>query len=272
MPELPEVETIKRTLNPSLQEQEITAIKIYHPDVVAFPDPDSFIKTLTGKIIKNLSRRGKYLIFHLTDAHWLVAHLRMTGRLVYTADISPQAPHTHVIFSLANGFYLHWVDTRRFGRFYLATKTKIKKIAGMDKLGPEPLEIEAGVLTAACAGRRRALKQVLLDQRILAGIGNIYADEMLFQAGLRPDRPAGSLTKTELICLHQAMQSVLRRAIANQGTSIRDYVDGSGRPGSNQYYLQVYGRTGQVCCRCGKTLERKKIGGRSSHFCPCCQK
>lgn len=271
MPELPEVETVKRTLVPHLLGRKFAGVEIYQPGVIAFPDPESFAALLAGKTIEDLDRRGKYLLFRLAAGYCLVAHLRMTGRLVLTAAASPAAAHTHVIFSLDNGAHLHWVDTRRFGRLYLAKEEEIAKVAGMQKLGPEPLEIGVDALAAICSGRQRPIKQVLLDQQLLAGIGNIYADEMLFRAGLHPGRPAGSLTAVELACLHRAMQSVLQQAIANQGTSIRDYVDGSGRPGSNQNYLQVYGRTGQACDRCGRPLERVKIGGRSTHFCSCCQ-
>ncbi|MGI9863036.1 zinc finger domain-containing protein [Moorella naiadis] len=165
------------------------------------------------------------------------------------------------------------MDTRRFGRLYLAGEAELKKLPCLRDLGPEPLDptFDAAILTAIFAGRRRPLKQVLLDQHLVAGLGNIYTDEALFAAGLDPRRPAASLNPEEAARLHGAIRAVLEQGIANHGTSIRDYVDGSGHQGSNQDHLQVYGRTSQPCPRCGQPLERVRLGGRSTHFCPRCQ-
>ena len=273
MPELPEVETIKRTLSPYLQGQRIARVTIHHPGVIATPSPASFSRLLTGREILGLNRRGKFLLFHLADAYCLLAHLRMTGRLVLADGAAPLVPHTHVVFTLAGGATLRWVDTRRFGRLYLVKEEEVENTAGIGELGPEPLDpsFDAPALAAILAGRSRPLKSVLLDQRLVAGLGNIYADEALFAAGLDPRRPAVSLNPEEIARLHRAISAVLEQGIANHGTSIRDYVDGSGRQGSNQEHLQVYGRTGQPCPRCGQPLERVRLGGRSTHFCPRCQ-
>ncbi|MBC7324789.1 MAG: DNA-formamidopyrimidine glycosylase, partial [Moorella sp. (in: Bacteria)] len=232
-----------------------------------------FSYLLVGKRITGLGRRGKYLLFHLADGYDLVAHLRMTGRLTLAAGADPLLPHTHVIIHLDSGPCLRWTDTRRFGRLYLGQADRVLAAAGVQELGPEPLDpaFDVAALAAICAGRRRPLKQVLLDQHLLAGIGNIYADETLFLAGLHPLRPAASLSGEEVARLHQSMRVVLEQGIANYGTSIRDYVDSSGRRGRNQDCLQVYGRVGQPCGRCGRTLERLKIGGRTTVFCPACQ-
>lgn len=274
MPELPEVETVKRTLAPMVTGKKITGVKVYHTDVVAVPEPGSFERTLTGRCIERIERRGKYLVFRLAGRYCLVVHLRMTGRLFLTEKVEPVALHTHAVISLEGGRYLHWVDSRRFGRFYLVKEEDITVIRGLSRLGPEPLDPSFGLqdLAAICGKSRRPLKQVLLDQDAIAGIGNIYADEILHCCGLRPDRPAASLDAGDIDALYRAVVAVLNRAITNQGTSIRDYVDGIGRRGSNQNYLQVYGRTGRSCYRCGKEVERIKIGGRSTHFCPGCQK
>ncbi|WP_258359615.1 bifunctional DNA-formamidopyrimidine glycosylase/DNA-(apurinic or apyrimidinic site) lyase [Moorella sulfitireducens (nom. illeg.)] len=273
MPELPEVETIKRTLGPHVQGKTIAGVEVYHPGVIAVPDAGTFIHLLAGKTITGLDRRGKYLLFYLTGDCCLVAHLRMTGRLILTTANEPVLRHTHVIFRLADSSTLRWVDSRRFGRLYLGEKDEVAVAAGLKKLGPEPLDpsFDAAALAAACAGRRRPVKQVLLDQHLLAGIGNIYADEMLFLAGINPARAASSLTAVEVTGLYQAMQAALAQGIANYGTSFRDYVDSYGRQGKNQDYLQVYGRAGRPCSRCGHTLERIKIGGRTTVFCPACQ-
>jgi len=273
MPELPEVETIKRTLTPHLLEQKLARVEVYHPGVIAAPDPATFSRLLAGRSITNLGRRGKYLLIHLADEYCLLAHLRMTGRLVLKDGAAPLEPHTHVVFALASGATLHWVDTRRFGRLYLGGEAEVETLPGLRDLGPEPLDpaFDIPALAAILAGRRRPLKQVLLDQHLVAGLGNIYADEALFTAGLDPRRPAASLNSGEVARLHGAMQTVLEQGITNHGTSIRDYVDGSGRQGSNQDHLQVYGRTGRPCPHCGQPLERVRLGGRSTHFCPRCQ-
>lgn len=273
MPELPEVETVKRTLEPHLQGKKIIAVEIYHPGVIAFPGVDEFCKLIEGKTIQSLGRRGKYLIIQLSGGYYLVAHLRMTGRLVLAGESDPLASHTHIIFALSKGLYLHWVDTRRFGRLYLAEKDTAAFVAGLNKLGAEPLDdsFDRETLAAICSGRQRPLKQILLDQQLLAGIGNIYADEMLFLAGLSPMRPGESLSRDEIDRLYEAMQAVLQQGIANQGTSIKDYVDGFGQRGKNQDFLKVYGRAGKPCTRCGTVLVKKKIGGRSTCYCPLCQ-
>lgn len=273
MPELPEVETIKRTLSPYLQGQIIAGVEVYHPGVIALPDANTFGRVLTGQRITTLGRRGKYLLFHLEGGCFLVAHLRMTGRLLLVPAGDPLVPHTHVVFQLGGGPTLRLVDTRRFGRLYLGLEEEVTAKAGLGEMGPEPLDpaFTAGELATICARRRRPLKQVLLDQRLIAGIGNIYADEMLFRSGLHPLRPAASLTEDEVARLHSAMRETLEQGIANAGTSIRDYVDGRGQQGRNQDYLQVYGRAGQPCCVCGRILVRIKSGGRSTVFCPGCQ-
>jgi formamidopyrimidine-DNA glycosylase len=273
MPELPEVETIKRTLAPHLQGRTIAGVEVHHPGVIAIPDADSFARILAGKRITGLERRGKYLLFNLDDDYGLAAHLRMTGRLVLAASVDPLPPHTHIVWYLPGDLTLRWVDSRRFGRLYLARKDEVVFKTGLKELGPEPLDpaFNSATLAAICAGRRRPVKQVLLDQRLLAGIGNIYADEILFVAGLDPRRPAASLNQEEVACLRGAIQAVLEQGIANHGTSIRDYVDGSGRQGSNQDHLQVYSRTGRPCPRCSQILVRVRLGGRSTHFCPRCQ-
>ncbi|PRR69013.1 DNA-formamidopyrimidine glycosylase [Neomoorella humiferrea] len=273
MPELPEVETIKRTLRPHVLGKTIAGVEVYHPGVIAVPDAVTFKEQLTGKVVTDLERRGKYLLFFLGDEYCLIGHLRMTGRLMLAADCENIPPHTHVIFFFAGGGGLQWVDSRRFGRLYFGKKEEIVALAGLDKLGPEPLDptFDVEALAAICAGRKRSIKQVLLDQHLLAGIGNIYADEMLFLAGIHPARPAADLSGEELTRLYHAMQDVLKQGITNGGTSFRDYVDGYGRQGKNQHHLQVYGRAGLPCRRCGRILTKLKLGGRTAVFCPACQ-
>ncbi|MDK2821412.1 MAG: formamidopyrimidine-DNA glycosylase [Clostridia bacterium] len=274
MPELPEVETVKRTLTPYLINKRIARVKIYHPGVITIPDPDTFSNLITEKIIKSLGRRGKYIIFHLSEGYCLIGHLRMTGQLTLTSPDAPLLPHTHVVFTLDNDSQLRWVDTRRFGRLYLVKEEELSTTAGLKKLGPEPLDPAFKVkdLANICSGRKKPIKQVLLDQTLIAGIGNIYADEMLFLAGVDPRRAASSLTLEEIKRLYEAMKTSLEQGIKNNGTSIRDYVDGSGKRGSNQDFLKVYGRANKPCLFCGEPLLRIKIGGRSTHFCSHCQK
>ncbi|MBC7104555.1 MAG: bifunctional DNA-formamidopyrimidine glycosylase/DNA-(apurinic or apyrimidinic site) lyase [Firmicutes bacterium] len=271
MPELPEVETIRRTLAPLLVGRTITACRVSLPKVLDHRDPDSFVGAVVGRKIEDLTRRGKYLLFHLSGGRVLVVHLRMTGRLIYhPPEVGPEEPvkHTHVIFGLEDGATLHYVDPRRFGRLRLAPAP-----ARLDSLGPEPLDggFSPEVFRRHLSGRRRRIKALLLDQAFLAGLGNIYADEALYRARIHPERPADRLTAREARALYRAIREVLDEAIRYRGTSIVDYVDGRGRPGEFQLRLNVYGRGGEPCPACGTPIARTRVASRGTYFCPRCQ-
>ncbi|MEW5761675.1 MAG: bifunctional DNA-formamidopyrimidine glycosylase/DNA-(apurinic or apyrimidinic site) lyase [Bacillota bacterium] len=272
MPELPEVETVVRNLQESLPGLSIVRVEVLLPKVVAFPDSAAFRTALPGKAFVDIRRRGKYIIAHLTGGAALVVHLRMSGQLVYQPDGGPLPKHTHIVWHLSRG-RLRFTDARQFGRVWLVPAAGLDLVPGLRDLGPEPLDgdFNPEALGRALAGRRRNIKAVLLDQTLVAGLGNIYTDEALHRARIHPGRPAGSLTAHETRALYRAIREVLTEGIAHRGTSVRDYVDGTGREGAFQNLLRVYGRENQPCPRCGAPVARTRIAGRGTYYCPKCQ-
>ena len=278
MPELPEIETVKRTLTPLLCGRRIIDVRVIKPVVVAYPAPDMFAVRLTGATVSALGRRGKYLLIHLDSGDTLIAHLRMTGRFLYTPADHEQKPHTHVVFSLDNGSELRFSDMRRFGRLWLMAAGEQDTVSGIHKLGPEPLDAACDAALSAAyyrdklASRRVSIKQGLLDQSVLAGLGNIYVDEALFQSDLDPRRPTAKIKDAEWQALAKAIPQILQKAIENNGTTFRDYLDGEGNVGRNLPHLRAYGRAGQPCLKCGTIMEKLVVAGRGTTFCPRCQK
>lgn len=276
MPELPEVETIRRTLIPVLVGRTITDCAVLLPKVLADQEPEAFVGMVRGRKIRDITRRGKYLLFHLAGGHTIVVHLRMTGRLIYhppEEQPGPPVKHTHVILLLDNNGTLHYVDPRQFGRLQVVRNPRSGPPSALDKLGPEPLDgaLSSSDFRERLGSRRTRIKALLLDQHFLAGLGNIYADEALFRARIHPERPAASLTAREAQALYQAIREVLEEAIVWRGTSIVNYVDGEGRPGEFQARLNVYGRNGEPCPICGTTIVRTRVANRGTYFCPTCQ-
>ena len=272
MPELPEVETVRRSLLQLLPQKKITAVEVFKPQIIAAGGAD--LAQLVGREFVDFGRRGKYLLFGFGGDERLVVHLRMTGKLLYHAEALPREKHDHVRFAFADGSELVYNDIRAFGRFWLTDEQGLTEVSGLNSLGMEPLddEFSAEYWRSRVAKRPRAMvKAALLDQHIVAGLGNIYADEVLFAAGVHPERPIGSLTAEEDSKLATAMQQILANAIANRGTTFRDYVDGNNEKGGYQNFLQVFQKKGQPCPNCGCTIERIKVAGRSSFFCPVCQ-
>lgn len=273
MPELPEVESIKRTLTEKVLGQRITNINILWPAaVISLPGLD-FTELVLDREIENIARRGKYLLLDLSRGLTLVIHFRMTGRLIFYEGKQPPAKHTHVVLTLEQG-ELHYSDLRKFGRIQLVPTVEIKKIPSLAKLGPEPLDEDFTFerLGKRLARRKRStIKSSLLDQRVLAGLGNIYVDEALFRAGIMPNRKTNSLKISEIIKLHLAICEVLEEGIKARGTTFKDYRDALGNKGSFQNSLMVYGRGGLECKVCGQELKREKIAGRTTVYCPHCQ-
>lgn len=270
MPELPEVETVRRELLPLLVGRRVERVEIRWPRLVDRPSLDAFVRHLQGITIRDIWRRGKYLIFDLDSGrHWIV-HLRMTGQLRVRDANDPPDRHTHARVFLDDGRALHYRDQRKFGRFYLVERED--EVVG--DLGPEPLSEtwRPEDLARRLTGRKAAIKALLLDQRVVAGIGNIYADEALFEAGIHPARPGGSLSMEEIKGLYRAIRKVLTEAIAARGSSLSTYVPPSGKQGSYQNHRRVFRRAGKPCPVCGTLIERVKIAGRSTHFCPRCQR
>ena len=277
MPELPEVETIARGVDARVRgDQIVEAWFSSHPQPFKTP-PDLQAKGLEGRVILNVHRTGKHIVCELgsssedknTDpsAQWIV-HLGMTGRLLVTTPAGPVANHTHARLRLASGREIRFVDPRRFGRLELID---LNRTAGFRGAGKEPLTIGADEFAALFRGRKLAIKAALLNQTLLTGVGNIYADESLFRAGIRPRRRAGRLTRAELERLRLALQNVLQHAIRLGGSSVSDYVDADGVRGFFQLEHCVYLRTGEPCRTCMTPICRILLAGRGTHYCPKCQ-
>lgn len=274
VPELPEVETLALDLRPHLVGRTLVSCQVRFLDLVRYPSPERFVAEVVGRRIEGVSRRGKYLFHHLDDGRLLVVHLGMTGQWTLSCAGGPEPDHLHVVLGLDDGQQLRYRDVRRFGRLLLGSEQELRAVGRLPRLGPEPLDPDftGAELHRRLRGRRAPLKAVLLDQSVLAGVGNIYADEALFRARLRPDRAAGSLGPRAAGRLRQALVESLRQAIANRGSSIDDYRDAWGGMGSQQEQLLVYGRAGEPCPRCGRPLSLVRVGGRSSVFCRRCQR
>jgi formamidopyrimidine-DNA glycosylase len=272
MPELPEVETIRRTLLERVLGLIITEVKVLWPPVAQNWQDRIFAEVVTGRKIVSIERRGKYLLFTLDGGWSMVAHLRMTGRINYYSCKQAPERHTHVVFSLNQG-ELHFTDVRKFGRVQLIPTDFRSRLASLAKLGPEPLDADftADILSKRLASKKTNLKAALLDQRVLAGLGNIYADEAMFRSGLAPERKTCSLSPDEIGKLHGAIREVLQAGILARGTSLRDYRDADGREGNFQALLQVYGRGSRPCLKCGRPLEKLRLAGRTTVFCRNCQ-
>ncbi len=273
MPELPEVETVVRDLRPLLVGRRIRSVWVGRP-ALRTPWKAAWNKRLVGRQVGTVRRRGKWIVLELDDGQRLVVHLGMTGQLTATPAGAPVEGHTHRIFDLDDGrTQLRYRDVRRFGSAALFTdETDVERFFVAAGLGPEPFGLDAAYWRECLSATSRVLKAVLLDQTVTAGVGNIYADEALFEARLHPGRVAFTLNPGEAERLRRAVETVLNRAIERRGSSIRNYVGGSGRRGEMQNEFRAYGRTGKPCARCGAAIECVRLAGRSSHFCPMCQK
>ncbi|MDI9260900.1 bifunctional DNA-formamidopyrimidine glycosylase/DNA-(apurinic or apyrimidinic site) lyase [Alicyclobacillus sendaiensis] len=271
MPELPEVETVRRHLAERVEGDVICGVDVRLARIVRYPAPEMFAERLKGQGIRRVGRRGKYLLFEL-DRGLLVSHLRMEGRYAVADPSEPEDPHTHVVFRLVSGRELRYADVRQFGTMdaVLAGEPLPK---GLAELGPEPFDpaLSGEVLRRRWRGRRAPIKSLLLDQRQIAGLGNIYVDEALFAAGIHPLTPAGWIGAEALDRLLEEIRDVLARAIREGGSSVRSFRDGYGRHGGFQIQLAVYGRQGQSCPRCGGAIQKIRVGGRGTHVCPACQ-
>ena len=272
MPELPEVETIVRGLRPLLTGQTIAGVSHSDwPATLAGYPPAAFAAAVTGEPIQGVDRRAKYILIVLGSGRVLTVHLRMTGGLVHHAGPVAPGKATRLVLDLAAGGQVHFTDARKFGRVRLLDPDALP--AFFESLGPEPLpdEFTLDRFRARLHGRRGLIKPTLLDQRVLAGLGNIYADEALYRSRLHPQRSVATLDADDTARLYEAVRFVLTQGIANRGTTISDYRDAQGEQGSNQRQLHAYGQTDQPCDRCGTPIARIVVGGRGTHFCPQCQ-
>lgn len=274
MPELPEIEAVKRVIEPQIQGLAIEQVMVNRPEVVAHPSTDEFCTRITGQFFTEIDRRGKFLILCLSGGDKVVLHLRMTGCLLVTPADYPEEKHTHLVFHLSDSRELRFSDTRRFGRFWLLRQGEADTYTGMEKLGAEPFEpgFSGEYLSTRLGKRKKAIKECLLDQNVIAGIGNIYSDEILFAARIHPERPASTLTKEEWNRLASVIPERLAFFIEKSETTPEEYLETKGQDYRNTPFLQVYGHGGEPCPICGKTLCRTVVGGRSSVYCPTCQK
>jgi formamidopyrimidine-DNA glycosylase len=274
VPELPEVETIVADLRPHLTGRTIVRCELNFPTIVRHPEPELFIDSVAGQRITGMRRRGKYILIDLDNDLLLVVHLGMTGQLRLVDADKPLEKHTHAVFTLDDSRQLRYRDPRRFGRLLLGTDESLLASKKLPRLGPEPIDPEfaAEELYRRLHKRRAALKAVLLDQGAIAGVGNIYADESLHRARLRPDRLAGGLSRKSVKRLHESLRDSLQAAIVNRGSSVDTYRDAWGEIGGQQEKLLVYGRAGEPCFTCGRPLAMIRIAGRSTVFCRRCQR
>ncbi len=278
MPELPEVETVRLGLEGAVLGRRVTEVQVLGRRTVRRQPAAELVSRLTGRTFIAAGRRGKFLLLTLDDDEVLVVHLRMSGQLLHVggSERPPLAPHTHVLVALDDGTQLRFVDPRTFGEWFVSSELDGNGLPTvLSHLGRDPLleGLPTAYLASSFAGRRAPLKALLTDQRIVAGIGSIYADEICFRARLRPDRLGGSLTSAELTSLARAARAVLREAVASRGSSLRDqrYRDLTGDLGSYQGRHAVYDRAGEPCPRCGLPVVRLKIGARSAYCCEGCQ-
>jgi formamidopyrimidine-DNA glycosylase len=274
VPELPEVETVAGDLRAAVVGRTVMSVVLGHPKVLRFPVPEVFTAVLPGRRIDSVARRGKFIFCALDGGEDLVFHLGMTGHLLVCSDDAPPAPHTHLRALLDDGRELRYDDARRFGRILLGPRATLEDSHVLPALGVEPLsdEFTTARLDAVLRSTTRTVKAALLDQRGVAGLGNIYVDEACHLAGVRPGRRCHTLTRAQRAALHAAIPTVLRAAISNRGSSVDDYRDVWNAKGSNQDRLQVYGRGGRPCFRCGAILRQTTIAGRTTVHCPRCQR
>ncbi|MGH7570176.1 MAG: bifunctional DNA-formamidopyrimidine glycosylase/DNA-(apurinic or apyrimidinic site) lyase [Gemmatimonadales bacterium] len=275
MPELPEVETIVRQLVPRLEGHRVAGARLRKSDVLRGVSKARLLRTLTGNTFEEITRRAKHAVFRLASGHRMVVQPRMTGSLlVYDRPMTrEQTRYAVLVCTLEDGRVFVYRDVRRLGTVWLLDEPAW--VAYTARIGPEPLDdtFTPFVFAERLKGTRQAVKKAIMDQRRLAGVGNIYANEALFEAGLDPSKPTSQLTLKELAALHAAVRGVLGRAVRSEGTTVRDYRTGTGGTGRFQFELQVYGRGRQPCVRCGKTLvTTHAIDRRATTFCPKCQR
>lgn len=273
MPELPEVETVCRRLRPFVSGKIIEGVTVRDAKIIRGHEADVWSQQLIGETIVDVERRGKFILFKLTNGY-LVSHLRMEGKFFPHDENVEPVKHTHVVFTFTDGTSLHYNDVRKFGTMELRTNDELFVTPPLSLLALEPFDPKVTAETLHARLKRmnvRAIKTALLDQSIFVGLGNIYVDETLFRARIHPTRPASSLSLTEVENVRQEAVAVLSEAIERGGSTIRSYTNPDGATGTFQETLYVYGQTGEPCNNCGRPIEKMKLGGRGTHYCPHCQ-
>ncbi len=273
MPELPEVETVKETLKLKVIGKTITKCEIFHPNMIAYPTNSEFIKRIVGKQFTDIKRRGKWLVFYLDD-YVLLSHLRMEGKYFFKNKDLEKLKHEHVIFTLNNKEELRYHDTRKFGRMYLYKEEELDTCKPLADLGYEPWDknLNSEYLMSKYKTKKLPIKTVLLDQSIITGIGNIYADEILFLSNLNPYTKCNELNKKDCNNIINNTKITLEKAIKQGGTTIRSYTSSEGVSGKFQHELYVHSKENHDCLTCNDKIIKVKIGGRGTYYCPKCQK
>lgn len=272
MPELPEVETVRQGLEQLVLGKTLTHIDVRVPKMVK-TNLEVLQEKLIGQSIQSVTRRGKYLIFDFGKT-CLISHLRMEGKYLSFLNDVAENKHFHVFFTFSDQSTLVYQDVRKFGTFDIVAKEHLFSFFTSKKLGPEPVlpDFDLLIFQKQLKKSRKSIKTILLDQILVVGLGNIYVDEVLWASGIHPERQASSLIQNETIRLHDQIIKVLAFAVSKGGSSVRTYRNALGKDGEMQYYLKVYGKTGQVCKSCQDTIQKIKVGGRGTHYCPSCQK
>ena len=274
MPEMPEVEQVRISLLPHIKGKAICKAVVRLPRIIKHPAVPEFIAGVEGKTVTDVNRKGKYLVMALDDGHYILAHLRMTGAFLVLPRESQEPPYAKICFSMTGGLNLWFTDIRTFGTLCLCGAGDSWQDKGYSGLGPEPLspEFTEAYLKDKLKKSRQMVKSFLLDQHKIAGLGNIYADEALAVAGIRPTRYTDKLTLKQIHSLHEAVNRVIAQGLRNHGTTFRNYQDADGQLGNNKDFLMGYGRKEMPCKKCGTALKQIKVAGRGSVYCPHCQK
>ncbi|WP_294759996.1 DNA-formamidopyrimidine glycosylase [uncultured Lactobacillus sp.] len=272
MPEMPEVETVRRTLLPLIKGKTIKEVTVWYPKIIT-GDAKEFAKQLTGKKIENIDRYAKYLLIRLSDNLTIVSHLRMEGKYRLVKINTKKDKHDHVQIVFKDNSALRYNDVRKFGRMQLIKTGTEREKTGIGKLGVEPnsAAFTVSYLQNGLARKKKNIKNTLLDQSIVAGLGNIYVDEVLWETKIHPLSQANAIPAEKIAQLHDNINSLIELAIAERGTTVNTYLDANGKTGDFQKMLQVYGHKGEPCVRCGTPLEKIKVNGRGTTFCPKCQ-
>lgn len=272
MPEMPEVETVRRTLIPLVKGKTIKKVVLWYPKIVA-TDHEKFLTELPGKKIIDIDRYAKYLLIRLSDNLTIVSHLRMEGKYHLTTPDVPKDKHDHVEFIFTDGTALRYNDVRKFGRMQLILTGTEKQVTAIGKLGPEPNspEFSEQYFIDSLQRKKKNIKNTLLDQKTVAGLGNIYVDETLWQSGIHPLSSANKIPADKVKELRRNINETITIAIKERGTTVHTYLDANGQTGGYQKMLKVYGHAGEACPKCGTPLEKIKVSGRGTTFCPKCQ-
>ncbi|MBZ2201113.1 MAG: DNA-formamidopyrimidine glycosylase [Lentilactobacillus hilgardii] len=272
MPELPEVETVRRGLTELVAGSQIRTVDVLYPKMINL-SPEDFTNALKNQIIEKIDRRGKYLFIRINNGLTIVSHLRMEGKYDVEPEGTPLSKHTHIVFHLTDGRQLRYNDTRKFGRMNLVDTGHELTVAGLKTIGPEPTErdLTLDYMRKIFGKSKKLVKPFLLDQSNIAGLGNIYADEVLWLSKINPKQPVNTLSVAELKLLRKSIIDEIKKAIDGHGTTVHSYSNAYGEAGNFQNHLNVYGRQGEPCLRCGTPIEKIKLAQRGTHFCPNCQ-